>query len=46
MVWFSLVLWYINHCKLFNAKLSLYIYIRYIRFVTNNSIKPQLFVYT
>ena len=27
----SLVLWHINHCRLFNAKSSLYIYI-YIRF--------------
>ena len=25
MVWFSLVLWHINHCKLFNAKFILYI---------------------
>ena len=27
-----LVLWYINHCRLFNAKSSLYIYIKYIGF--------------
>ena len=25
-----LVLWHINHCRLFNAKSSLYIYIKYI----------------
>ena len=24
LVWFSLVLWYINDCRLFNAKSSLY----------------------
>ena len=30
-VWW--VLWHINHCRLFNAKSSLYIYIRYIGFV-------------
>ena len=29
---FGLVLWHINHCRLFNAKSSLYIYIKYIRF--------------
>ena len=29
---FGWVLWHINHCKLFNAKSSLYIYIRYIWF--------------
>ena len=32
MVWFTLVLWHINHCGLFNAKASLYIYMRYIWF--------------
>ena len=32
LVWFSLVLWYIHHCRLFNAKSSLYIYIKYKRF--------------
>ena len=31
LVWFGLVLWHINHCRLFNAQ-SLYIYIKYIRF--------------
>ena len=30
--WFDLVLWHINHCGLFNAKSSLYIYIKYIWF--------------
>ena len=32
LVWFGLVLWHINHCRLFNAKYSLYIYIKYIWF--------------
>ena len=32
MIWFDLVLWYINHCRLFNAKSSLYIYTKYIWF--------------
>ena len=32
LVWFGLILWHINHCRLFNAKSSLYIYIKYIRF--------------
>ena len=32
MIWFGWVLWHINHCRLFNAKSSLYIYIRYIGF--------------
>ena len=32
MVWFDWVLWHINHCKFFNAKSSLYIYIKYIWF--------------
>ena len=27
MIWFGWVLWHINHCGLFNAKSSLYIYI-------------------
>ena len=27
MIWFGWVLWHINHCWLFNAKSSLYIYI-------------------
>ena len=31
-VWFCLVLWHINHCRLFNTKSSLYIYIKYIWF--------------
>ena len=32
MIWLGWVLWHINHCWLFNAKSSLYIYIRYILF--------------
>ena len=32
LVWFTLVLWHINHCGLFNAESCLYIYIRYIGF--------------
>ena len=32
MIWFGLVLWPINHCRLFNVKSSLYIYIKYIGF--------------
>ena len=32
MIWFDWVLWHINHCGLFNAKSSLYIYIEYIWF--------------
>ena len=29
MIWLGWVLWHINHCRLFNAKSSLYIYIKY-----------------
>ena len=32
MIWFGWVLSYINDCRLFNAKSSLYIYIKYIWF--------------
>ena len=32
LVWLGLVLWHINLCRLFNAKYSLYIYIKYIGF--------------
>ena len=32
MIWLGWVLWHINHCRLFNAKSSLYIYITYIGF--------------
>ena len=32
MIWFGLVLWHINHCRLFNAKSYLYIYIKYLWF--------------
>ena len=31
LVWLG-VIWHINHCRLFNAKASLYIYIKYIGF--------------
>ena len=27
MIWIGWILWHINHCRLFNAKSSLYIYI-------------------
>ena len=32
MIWFGLVLWHINHWRLFDAKSSLHIYIKYIWF--------------
>ena len=32
LVWLGWVLWHINYCRLFNAKSSLYIYIKYIWF--------------
>ena len=33
MIWLVWVLWHINHCRLFNAKSSIYIYIYiYIQF--------------
>ena len=32
MIWFGLALWHINHSRLFNAKSSLHIYIKYIKF--------------
>ena len=32
MIWFGWVLWHINPIGLFNAKCSLYIYIKYIGF--------------
>ena len=32
MIWFGWILWHINHCRIFNAKFSLYIYIKYIGF--------------
>ena len=31
-IWFGWALWYINHCRLFNVKSCLYIYIEYIWF--------------
>ena len=33
MIHFGCVLWHIDHCRLFNAKSSLHIYIKYIWFV-------------
>ena len=30
MIWLGWVLWLINHCRIFTAKSSLYIYIEYI----------------
>ena len=30
LIWFGLVLWHINHCRLFNAKSFLYTYIKYM----------------
>ena len=30
MIWFVLVLWHIKHSRLFNAKSSFYIYIKYM----------------
>ena len=32
LIWFALLLWHINHCRLLHAKSSLYIYIKYIGF--------------
>ena len=32
MIRFGLVLWHINYCWLFNAKSSLFVYIKYIEF--------------
>ena len=32
MIWSGWVLWHINHCRLFYAKSSLYVYIKYIGF--------------
>ena len=32
MIWLGWVLWHINHCRIFNAKYSLYIYIKCIWF--------------
>ena len=34
-VWFALLLWYIKHCRLFNAKSALYICIKHIWFVSH-----------
>ena len=32
LIWLGLVSWHINHCRLFNAKSSLHIHIKYIWF--------------
>ena len=32
MIWFGLVLWHTNHCRLLNTKSSLCIYIKHIGF--------------
>ena len=32
MIWFGLVLWHFNHCRLFNAESFLYICTKYIPF--------------
>ena len=32
MICFGCVLWHINHCKLFNAKIYFYTYIKYMWF--------------
>ena len=32
MIWLGWLLWHINHCRLFNVKSSLYLYIKYIGF--------------
>ncbi len=46
MIWFGLVLYHINHCRLLNAKSSLYIYIKYIGFGYIGSYgKSSLYIY-
>ena len=43
IIWFGLILWHINHCRLFNAKFLLYIYIEYMILKTHfveNILKP------
>ena len=37
MIWLGLILWHINHCRLFNAKYRSYMSIRYIWFVNTFS---------
>ena len=48
-VWFGWGLWHINPCRLFNAKSSLYIYIKYIWFVNILQLiflnEPELFFF-
>ena len=43
--WFSLVLWHINHCWLFNAESGLFQYIRYIWFVNINQQNGSKYCY-
>ena len=45
MIWFGWALSPIKHCRLFNAKSGLYIYIKYI-YVNNDSVKHQSYIYT
>ena len=52
LILFGLIFGHINHCRLFNARSGLYVYIRFIRIIqillciTSNSIKHQSLVYT
>ena len=32
LVWFDLVLWHINHCRLFNVNSFLYMHVKYLGF--------------
>ena len=49
MIWFGLVLGHINHCRLFNAKFSIYIYIKFVYKVFSHILlitylsEPELF---
>ena len=43
MIWFGLVLWHINHCRLFNAKSSLYIHCNIARY-TDTWIVHRIFI--
>ena len=42
LVWLGWVLWHINHCRLFNAKSSSYIYIKFLLIMFLN--EPKLTV--
>ena len=42
MIWFGLVLWHINYCRLFNAKSCLYVYVK-IHFKIGRSTKRFVF---